>query len=258
MTADELSYMQGTAPDGWSRLGPLAMKDGTTTQALIYATLREALISGYFRPGEEISLRRAAAVLGTSVTPVREALRQLESDGGLEVFGGNRVLRVPILTTAELTDIRDIRLNLEGFAATQAIAGMKPSRLRLIANACQLMQHAADTGDADLYLENNWRFHSLIYRAANRPVLMAMISGMWLRVGPLIRIAVTSPRHFDRSMASHDAAMGALRAGDAEALRVAIIRDISDATDDLIRTLPAGDAAQSCLPVPAARQGRSA
>ncbi|TJZ80722.1 GntR family transcriptional regulator [Paracoccus hibiscisoli] len=220
--------------DGWSRLGPLALREGQTSQAQIYATLRDALISGYFRPGEEISLRRAAAVMGTSVTPVREALRQLESDGGLEVFGGNRVLRVPVLSASELLDIRDIRINLEGFAANQAISGMRPSRLRLIGNACQLMQRAADAGDADMYLENNWRFHSLIYEAAQRPVLMGVIRDMWLRVGPLIRTAVTAPLHFDRSMASHDAALRALRQGDGPALQAAIIRDIGDAADDLM------------------------
>ncbi|MEE2860071.1 MAG: GntR family transcriptional regulator [Paracoccus sp. (in: a-proteobacteria)] len=227
--------------DGWSRIGPLALREGQTAQAQIYSALREALISGYFRPGEEISLRRAAAVLGTSVTPVREALRQLESDGGLEVFGGNRVLRVPVLGPAELLDIRDIRINLEGFAAEVAIGGMRPSRLRLIENACRLMQRAADAGDADMYLENNWRFHSLIYEAAERPVLMGLIRGMWLRVGPLIRTAVTAPLHFDRSMSSHDAAMEALRRGDGAALRDAIIRDISDAAADLTAA-PAGAA----------------
>ncbi|CAM3172037.1 GntR family transcriptional regulator [Paracoccus nototheniae] len=245
---------QPMAQDGWSRLGPLALQEGATTQAQIYATLREALISGYFRPGEEISLRRAAAVMGTSVTPVREALRQLESDGGLEVFGGNRVLRVPILTPAELIDIRDIRLNLEGFAALQAMERIRPAQLRLIDNACQLMQRAADASDADMYLENNWRFHSLIYQAADRPVLMAMIAGMWLRVGPLIRIAVTAPLHFDRSMASHDDAMAALRRGDAVALQAAIIRDISDAAADLTGTLSQREAGEET----ALRRKRSA
>lgn len=223
--------------DGWSRIGPLALKEDQTAQAQIYSALREALISGYFRPGEEISLRRAAAVMGTSVTPVREALRQIESDGGLEIFGGNRVLRVPVLSASELTDIRDIRINLEGFAASLAVPRIKAARMRLIVNACQLMQHAADAGDADLYLENNWRFHSLIYEAADRPVLMRTIRGLWLRVGPLIRTAVTAPLHFDRSMASHLAAVEALRHGDETALRAAIIRDITDAANDLTRTL---------------------
>lgn len=223
--------------DGWSRLGPLALREGETAQAQIYACLREALISGYFRPGEEMSLRRAAAALGTSVTPVREALRQLESDGALEVWGGNRVLRVPILTAAELNDIRDIRLNLEGFAATLAIEQVTGAQIRLIANACAVMRRAANEGNADLYLESNWRFHKLIYQAAGRPVLMGVIEGMWLRVGPLIRHAVTTPLHFVRSMESHDKAEEALRARDAAALQAAIVKDISDAAMDLGRSL---------------------
>lgn len=226
-----------SSQDGWSRLGPLALSDGATAQAQVYGRLRDAIISGYFRPGQEISLRRAAAVLGTSVTPIREALRQLESDGGLEVFGGNRVLRVPVLTDTELADIRDVRIKLEGFAAAQAMQAIGPSQMRLITNACTIMQRAADAGDADMYLESNWRFHSLIYHAANRPVLMSVIEGMWLRVGPLIRLAVTAPFHFDRSMHSHHAAVQALRDRDADALQAAIIRDISDAAADLGRTL---------------------
>ncbi|MFT6121105.1 MAG: DNA-binding GntR family transcriptional regulator [Yoonia sp.] len=234
--------------DSWLRIGPLSLTDGATAQAQVYLRLREALISGYFRPGEEISLRRAAAVLGTSVTPVREALRQLESDGGLEVFGGNRVLRVPILTPEQVRDIRDIRIQLEGFAAAKAIDAITPSQLRLIANASAIMQRAVDTRDADLYLENNWRFHSLIYQATDRPVLMNAIEGMWLRIGPLIRLAVTMPQHLEKSMESHCAAETALRARDATALQAAIIRDISDAASDLDKTLTTSkDAATSLL-----------
>lgn len=229
--------MQITAEiDGWSRLRPIALEVGATTQAQVYTYLRDAMISGYFRPGEEISLRRASAALGTGVTPVREALRQLESDGALEVFGGNRVLRVPILTQAELSDIRDIRINLEGFAAALAVDGIGSKQLRVIANACAMMQRAADDADADLYLESNWRFHSLIYQAAQRPVLMGLIEGMWLRVGPLIRLAVTAPFHFERSMESHRDALQALQDRDGDALKAAIIRDISDAAADLGQT----------------------
>ncbi|UTW10191.1 GntR family transcriptional regulator [Marinobacterium rhizophilum] len=223
--------------DSWARLGPLTLQEGATAQSLVYATLRHALISGYFRPGEEISLRKAAAVLETSVTPVREALRRLEGDGGLETFGGNRVLRVPILTDAELLDIRDIRLNLEGFAAVQAIKNIGPAQMRVINNAFNLMDLAAQSGDVDMYLENNWRFHSLIYRAADRPILMSQIEGLWLRVGPLIHIAVASPMHFDQSMDAHSAALQALRDSDGDALQQAIIRDISEAACDLRQTL---------------------
>lgn len=100
-----------------------------------------------------------------------------------------------------------------------------------------MMRRAADEHNADRYLESNWRFHKLIYQAAERPVLMGVIEGMWLRVGPLIRHAVTSPNHFARSMDSHDLAEQALRDRDAGALRAAIVKDISDAAIDLGATL---------------------
>lgn len=223
--------------DSWSRLSPLTLQEGATAQSLVYTTLRHALISGYFRPGEEISLRKVASVLETSVTPVREALRRLEGDGGLETFGGNRVLRVPILTDAELVDICDIRLNLEGLAAVQAINNIGPAQMRVINNAFNLMSLAAEASDVDMYLENNWRFHSLIYHSADRPILMSQIEGLWLRVGPLIHIAVASPKHFDQSMDAHNEALQALKDGDGKALQQAIIRDISEAASDLRQTL---------------------
>lgn len=222
---------------GWARLGPLELLEGVTAQSLVYTTLRHALISGYFRPGEKISLRKVASVLEISVTPAREALRQLEGDGGLEVYGGNRVLRVPILTDAELLDIRDIRVNLEGFAAVQAIEQIGPPQMRVIRNALNLMAIAAETGNIEMYLENNWRFHSLIYRAADRPILMNQIERLWLRVGPLIHMAVEAPMHFDQSMTSHRAAFKALQDRDPDALQRAIVRDISEAADDLRKTL---------------------
>ncbi|MFI8480838.1 GntR family transcriptional regulator [Pseudomonas sp. NPDC078700] len=237
MVESNLPPAKETPRDSWARLGPLALQEGATAQSLVYATLRHALISGYFHPGEEISLRKAASVLETSVTPVREALRRLEGDGALETFGGNRVLRIPILTDAELVEIRDIRVILEGFAATQAINRIGPPQMRVIKNAFNLMQRATEIRDVDMYLENNWRFHSLIYRAADRPVLMDQIESLWMRVGPLIRMALTQPKHLDHSMASHSAALQALHDSDPDALQQAIASDISEAADDLCQAL---------------------
>lgn len=227
--------------NSWARLGPLLLQEGATAQSLVYEKLRHALISGHLRPGEEISLRKVASILNVSVTPVREALRRLEGDGGLEVFGGNRVLRVPILTDAELMDIRDIRINLEGFAAVQAIKQIGSSQMRVIENAYGLMEIAAENGDVDTYLENNWRFHSLIYRAADRPILMSQIEGLWLRVGPLFHATVAVPTHLNQSMVSHTAALQALRDRDPVALQEAIVRDIKEAASALQHTLPNGE-----------------
>lgn len=218
-------------------LKTLVLDEETTVQNQAYQALRQALMSGRLRPGEEVSLRQAAAALRISVTPVREALRRIESEGGLVVHGKNRVLRVPIISPEELLEIRNIRLTLEGMAVQAAAHNMSRQQMRLITNACALMQEAAEVRDADRYLEHNWRFHSLIYRTANMPILLSLIEGMWIRVGSLIRLALQRPAHFDKTMAFHWQAERALRAGDAAAACDAIGRDISEAADDLAAAL---------------------
>jgi DNA-binding GntR family transcriptional regulator len=59
-----------------------------------------------------------------------------------------------------------------------------------------------------------------------------MIEGLWLRAGPMIGL-VPGPRHFERSMRSHWAAVEALRARDGTGARAAIEQDLSNAAKDL-------------------------
>lgn len=225
------------AESGPERLSQLILEDGTTVQNQAYLALRQALMSGRFRPGEEISLRTTAAALGTSVTPVREALRRLESEGGLVVQGPNRVLAVPFLSLEALIEIRTIRIQLEGMATETASGRMTSRHLRLIRNACALMETAAAKKDADAYLEHNWRFHSAIYQAARQPILLELIEGLWVRVGPLIRLALARPGHLAHSMECHREAERAMQAGDGPAARTAIERDIGDAAQDIAQLL---------------------
>lgn len=208
-------------------------EEGLTTQAQVYAEFRRVLMSGSLKPGEELSLRQLAAMLGVSTTPIREALRQLETEGGLEIHGGNRVYRVPMIGADELAEIRDIRIQLEGMAAEAAAGAVRPAHMRLITNAYDLMCRAVETHDPDLYLENNWRFHSLIYQAAQRPTLLGIIERLWLRTGPLVRLAIGKAGHLDQSMNCHAAALEALQARDSKAAREAVIRDINEAARDL-------------------------
>lgn len=223
------------------RLVPITgqgLEDGRTVQSRVYEQLRRALMSGHFEPGEGISLRAAASALGTSLTPVREALRRLESEGGL-VQGTNRMLSVPLPSVAELLELRNIRLALEGLATETAATLLTANELVEVTVSCEAMEAAAAAADVDAYLDCNWRFHSTIYQAARSPLLVGIIEGLWLRAGPLIRLATPSPGHLSHSMDCHWAAVRALRRGDGIAARAAIERDIRDAAQDLTKALQA-------------------
>ena len=212
--------------------------DSRTAQRQVYDMLRWALMSGQFCPGEGISIRKLAAACNTSMTPVREALRRLESEGGL-VEGANRVLSVPICDLTALRELYTVRLALEGLATEQASALITGPELDEVEHACQAMGEATESFDTPKYLENNWRFHAAIYAAARSQLMVEMIEGLWLRAGPMIRL-VPGPEHFEHSMRAHWDALHALKASDGPVAREAIERDLNDAAQDLTRILNEG------------------
>lgn len=210
-----------------------------TVQRQAYDQLRWALMSGQFRPGEGISIRKLAAALNTSMTPVREALRCLEREGGL-VEGPNRMLSVPRINLDSLHELYNVRFALEGLATEQAAGLITASEVAAVEHACEAMSEATKVFDVSAYLENNWRFHAAIYEAARSRLLLEMIEGLWLRAGPMIRL-VPSRAHFERSMRSHWAALEGLKRRDAAAARAGIERDLEEAAQDLARILTKED-----------------
>jgi DNA-binding GntR family transcriptional regulator len=215
---------------------PMEIGEGETAHREVYQRLREALLAGQLPPGQPISIRYLAQMLAVSTTPVREALRRLEADRAV-VSGANRTLTVPLLSLADLREIRNIRLALEGLATEEAAGLVSGAELDELERQCVAMDAAAASHDFDGYLQSNWRFHRVIYGASRSDLLMAMIESLWLRVGPYIRLALPRQGHLRHSMSCHWTALAALRRRDPAAARAAIGDDISGAADDLGRLL---------------------
>src|SRR5262252_7796199 len=91
----------------------VAPLDRQTLGHRAYARLSELLISGRMAPGEKLSLRQAAEVLGVSIMPVREAVSRLVADRALEV-APNRAVRVPLMSAAQFRDLTKVRIAIEG------------------------------------------------------------------------------------------------------------------------------------------------
>lgn len=207
-----------------------------TLQDQIYTDLRGRLMAGIFKPGQPMSIRTIAALVGASAMPVRDALRRLESEHAI-VPGPNRSLMVPLITRATLHEIRDIRLALEGLAVEAAADRMTPEALQLIAQACDEMAEAIERHQIDAYLRFNWAFHYRIYQAAGLPLLLEVIETMWTRMGPQIRVAAIEQTHFKNAMKAHWDILEALKKNDGDGARKALVHDISSAARDLDRWL---------------------
>lgn len=198
----------------------------------VYNMLREALIMGRLKPDDRLRIRDLAAQVGTSVTPVRDAILQLAKEQAL-ILKTPRDIRVPQLSTEQYLEIRTLRVSLEGMGAWHAAARLTPPEI------VQLTQNVADNlaaiaaDDLGEALRLNSEFHLMLAQFAQLPLLSQFISSLWMRTGPLIAQAYA---HFSHQMAieHHQEVMAALRQRDGEAAQRAIQRDIMDGSDTML------------------------
>lgn len=207
-------------------------REETPLHEKAYAELRRALIAGRFQPGQVITLRRVAAMLGTSPMPVREALRRLTAEGAL-VFGPNRSVRVPLITVAGYAEVYEVRIALEGLAAEKAAGRIDSSEIDRLEVVNTEFRAAAHRQDAETYLELNQDFHLSIYRAAGSDMLVDMIEGLWLRVGPILHYLFRDVDLVTAAVETHTPILEALRRHDGPAAREAVANDIHHAATHL-------------------------
>lgn len=207
-----------------------ARKRAPVVHEEVYARLRRAIIDGQLEPGRSLSVRTLGAQFSVSAMPAREAIRRLAALGALEVTPTRRitVARMSPSKIEELTDARvplETRLALRAFERT---AKRPRARAALIAKLSKIdarLDAAIDAGDVAGYSKANAEFHFALYAAAEAPVLLGVVEGLWLQIGPFMRVVVTRLGTADL-VDQHKEAIDALAAGDAHKLETAVRLDI--------------------------------
>ncbi len=131
-----------------------------------YQLVKEKLIMLEIRPGEPINDTELAAQLGVGRTPVREALKRLETDH-LVVTYSRRGTFATVVDVTELSAISDIRQLLEPHAARRAAQNATPLlRTELRDTAERIRKLDLADGDRNTFLREDMAVHQLIYRAS--------------------------------------------------------------------------------------------
>ncbi|MEZ0220967.1 GntR family transcriptional regulator [Tardiphaga sp. 1201_B9_N1_1] len=212
--------------------------DRQTLGERAYAQLADLLISGRLAPGEKLSLRTAAEVLGVSIMPVREAVSRLVADKALEV-AANRAVRVPVMSATQFRDLTKVRIAIEGHAAAEAAQLRGDRNLASIAIAEAAMRAESEMKAPDLprAVELNKTFHFAVYEAAQSPILVEIIRALWLKAGPVINLDLRgNPDRLAKGEAIrfHADVRKAIEIGDAEAAKVGIAADITSAANFIL------------------------
>jgi DNA-binding GntR family transcriptional regulator len=178
---------------------------------LVAALIRELIITGELAAGEQLRQRDLAQRFHVSQTPVREAMRRLESEG-LVVGDAHRGFTVVEPDDGPVEENFQIRAALESLGASLAARKIdEPGLARL--QALNDRMRALPEGDPR-YADLNREFHfTTVYEYARSPLLLTLMRLLWasLQSGPQVL------RSHAESARQHDAILGALRAGDAAA-----------------------------------------
>ena len=136
--------------------------------------LRTSILQGKLRVGSRLVERRIAEELGTSLTAVREALVQLESEG-LIVKKPNSTTHVVSLDATEIAQIFDVRAVLEVHAVEQAAALITPEQAGELHRLHDAAMQAARERRPQEYIDRDLHWHELVWRIPGNPYLYASI-----------------------------------------------------------------------------------
>ena len=195
-------------------------------RASVHDELRHRFVTGKVVAGSSLSTRGLAQELGVSQMPVREALSRLAAEGAVEIRSKRRIV-VPPMTAGRFADLLRCRELLEPEAAVMALPYIDAARLKRLRAVDDALGVALRTGDVQGYMERNFEFHFLIYRAQPRTTIVQLIETLWLQFGPHMRV-VYGRFGTANLVDQHQLAIRAIRERSAPRLRRAIRDDIHD------------------------------
>ncbi len=208
----------------------------TNLASQIYGHLREQLMSATFQPGQRLKIRELAKTMGTSETPVREALIQLVRDRALEMKEGY-FIKVRRLSLAEYIELRDIRLALEPLAAQRAVPNIDAAGIKLLTATHRKLVQAEKARDYRSALQHNFDFHFGIYRSSGMPQLTELLDRIWVQVGPMMNFLYPHGHPRYDGPHQHLNILRGLQERDAKLVRNAIRDDLIEGGRDFVRVL---------------------
>jgi DNA-binding GntR family transcriptional regulator len=206
-----------------------------TLQDRVYAELVGLILDGGIAPGKLVTIQGLAEAFGVSAMPVREALKRLSAAQALTVVSG-RSIGIPPLTLERLTDLRNVRIEVEGTTAAWAAARIDAASISALAVHLDRMERSIDQTDVREYLRANRAFHFTIYRASGSATMVSLIEILWLHISPYFNLLRASGNYVHANRQHRDMAEG-LKRRDATVVRAAVIADVEGSYEVLAKIL---------------------
>ena len=191
----------------------------------VFRALRTQILHGQIAPGTTLTLRGIARDHDVSMTPAREAVRRLASEGALSLSATGRIT-TPLLSNDRIEELATLRALLEPELASRALPRAHFALIERLETINQGVSQMVARHDASGYIRMNLEFHRTLYLRAQAPAILAMTETVWLQLGPTMRALYGRLNRTDPPM-HHRLILAALKAGDEPGLRLAVRGDVT-------------------------------
>lgn len=197
----------------------------------------QSLRSGAFLPGDRLTEKRVAEVLGVSRTPVREALHVL-AQRGILTRRDNGGFTVTTPKTKSVQKIFELRRRLEPYAASRAAVLAKPAQLKALGQAIQKLSKLVTQGEPEEFMDANADVRRLLFGMAGNEPLSTAIAQLNDHVHFVGMLTAKSQSVRKLVLAKHKRVFAAISAHDPKAAEKATQEYLDAAARELLAALP--------------------
>ena len=198
--------------------------------------LRAAITSGRFAPGQRLIEKDLCDLMGVSRPSVREALRQVESEG-LIVTIANRGPTVSQLSERDIASIYEVRGALEALAAQLFAATANDEQVKELDGAVNQLEAAYKTEDVERIVVAKRTFYEVLLEGSGNSMLPPLLRTMNARITQLRRVSLSSPKRATASLREIRAVLRAIKQRDPEAAFNASLHHVQQASKIALASL---------------------
>ena len=203
---------------------------------VIYEFLREAILDGRIKPGERLIERDLAEKFRASRTPIREALRKLETEDFLEYIPR----RGDVVKDINLEDIEEVyilRELLEALSIRHSVAKLTEAELEELRRVVEKTRLAEQEDRVDEVIQGLREFDAMLLNASKMKRVKSFVNLLQESLRSYRKLNILDPRRREQAVREHQEIFAAIVARDADRAEGLVRRHIQTARDALLNRL---------------------
>jgi len=172
--------------------------------------VKKRIINQELKPGSRLIVSHLAAEMGTSLTPIREALRLLVKDGLVEIIA-HKGAQVVMPSQEQFKDLFDVRTVLESLAINLAVPNLSPADYKRLEEILQAGDKSIEAEDPKAWLDTDEQLHSYIIQKSDNEVLFQLLDNIRNRINIFRILTAQLPARAQRAQKEHRAVVAAMK-----------------------------------------------